>query len=460
MVATGIGGMSGGFLGFIRESFTGAWQKNVVVDTLPNIFAFSAVYACVSLIADDVAKLRPKLMQQTDWGTWVENLSPSPFWPVLRKPNNYQTRIQFLSSWVTTKLLNGNVYVLKERDQRGIVTALHILDPRRQVLPLVAPDGSVFYQIGIDWLANVENSTTVPASEIIHDRMITPWHPLIGITPIYACGAAATQGIRIQANSAQFFENMSRPSGMLTAPGTIPDATAERLKKHFEENYAGSKIGRLAVLGDGLKYEAMTIPAADAQLIEQLRWTVEDVARCFRVPSHKLGGGNLTHGTAVNMGSLNQDYYMQTLQTHIESIELLLDEGLGMPIGMGVELELEGLLRMDPTARMEVAANGVGSGILKPNEARLRENLPPIEGGDAAYLQQQNFSLAALAKRDAGPDPFSTGKPADAPSSAPADGATPPPKTPPADEASATDAARALTDALITKFAEAEYELT
>jgi phage portal protein BeeE len=53
--------------------------------------------------------------------------------------------------------------------------------------------------------------------------MITFWHPLVGVTPIYACGAAATQGSRIQANSAKFFENMSRPSGQLTAPGEISE---------------------------------------------------------------------------------------------------------------------------------------------------------------------------------------------------------------------------------------------
>lgn len=47
--------------------------------------------------------------------------------------------------------------------------------------------------------------------------------------------------------------------------------------------------------------------------------------------------------------------------------------------------------------------------ILTPNEARKSENLPPVEGGDSLFLQQQNFSLAALAKRDASEDPFAKG---------------------------------------------------
>jgi hypothetical protein len=40
------------------------------------------------------------------------------------------------------------------------------------------------------------------------------------------------------------------------------------------------------------------------------------------------------------------------------------------------------------------------------DEMRKRANLPPTKGGDTVYLQQQNFSLEALAKRDAQEDPF------------------------------------------------------
>ena len=46
------------------------------------------------------------------------------------------------------------------------------------------------------------------------------------------------------------------------------------------------------------------------------------------------------------------------------------------------------------------------SGIKAPNEDRLRLNLPKVPGGDAVYLQQQNYSTEALAKRDTLPDPF------------------------------------------------------
>lgn len=403
-------GYSGGFLGFLREPFAGAWQKNVVCESRENILAFSAVYACVALISNDVAKLRIKLMQLDPDGTWLELLSSSPFLPVILKPNRYQTRQQFIAYWIVSKLLYGNAYVLKERDGRGIVTALYVLDPRR-VVPLVAEDGSVYYRLNQDHLSGLQDAPTVPASEIIHDRMTTLWHPLIGVSPIYACGAAATQGMRIQGNSNKFFENMSRPSGMLTAPAAISDETAKRLKQTFEDQFSGSNVGRLFVAGDGLDYKAMTMPAVDAQLIEQLRWTIEDVSRCFLVPGYKIESSTSGRLPAANVAALAQDYYNQCLQTHIEAIEALLDEGLSLPNNYATEVDLDGLLRMDPLSRSETFKNAIGAGYMDPNYARTKEGMRPAVGGDSPYMQQQNYSLAALAKRDALPNPFVLDKP-------------------------------------------------
>ena len=367
------------------------------------------------------------IVEELDDGSTAE-VKNSPLSLVLQKPNRYQTKVQFFDYWLTCKLMHGNVYVLKERDQRNVVVRLHVLDPRR-VVPLVTDDGGVYYQIGPDRLAGYrEGSPAVPASEIIHDRMSCFWHPLVGVSPIYSCGASATQGIRIQNNSERFFENMSRPSGQLTAPNKIDDITADRLKKEFEANFSGANIGRLLVTGNGLKYEPMTMPATDSQLIQQLNWTVEDVARAFHMPLHKIQAP--TERSTATVASQDQGYYSQTLQIHVEAIEDLLTDGLGLPNNnYCVEFDESGLSRMDPLSRMQMYEAGVRASVLAPNDGRRAEGLPPAKGGDSPLSQQQNYSLEALAKRDAQADPFGTAKPAIAP----------PSDTPPVDLAVAKD---------------------
>ncbi len=404
--------------GFLVEAFGGSWQANLVVESQENLMRVAAVYACIALRARDIAKLRVMLMKRHDDGVWDEVTESSPFLSVLRKPNRFQTRIQFFNYWIVSKLMAGNTYIWKERDNRGVVRALYPLNPAG-CHPLVAPDGSVYYRLHAARLAGLQEDVIVPASEIIHDRCMTPWHPLVGVSPLYACGPTATQSIRMQNYSEAFFKNMSRPSGQLTAPGSITDAVAARVKKEFEAGFSGGNLGRMFVSGDGLKFEAFTIPAEQSQLIEQLGWTVEDVARAFGVPLYKIQAGDIP--STDNVGALNQQYLDQTLQEDIESIELLLDEGLELPGGMCTAMDEDGLMRMDPLGRAEVYDKQVKAGVLAPNEARRKEGRHGVKGGEMPYLQQQNYSLEALAKRDASADPFGKSQPAASPAANDAD---------------------------------------
>ncbi len=390
------GGQSS-FLGFVAEAFAGAWQRGIVKANRTDLLANSAVYSCVTLIASHISMMCPKLMEETADGVDVEVDRPSPYWQVLRRPNHFQTWLQFCEQWQVSKLLYGNAYSLIVRDARGVPIQFYLLHPER-CRPLVAPTGDVFYAVSTDNLSGVSGEVTVPASEIIHDRMTALWHPLVGVSPITACAAAGGLGNKIAENSEKFFGNFSRPSGILYSPVNINDQLAADLKRKWDENYSGEKIGQTAVLAGGLKYEPMSIPANDAQLIEQLRWTVEDVARCFHVPLFMIGAAPIPATSSVEF--LTRLYYTQTLQPLIEQMESCLESAMGLEsIGYEVELDEESLLRMDQAGRFDAYERAIRAGWMAPNEARRLEGLRPVDGGDTPYMQQQNWALAQLAQR-------------------------------------------------------------
>lgn len=409
-----------GWWPLIREPFIGAWQRNLE-QRAETVLTFHAVYACITLIASDIAKMRLRLVERDGKGIWSEVEGQSPFWPVLRKPNHYQNRIKFFEQWIVSKLIHGNTYVLKSRDNRSVVDGLYVLDPTRTKV-LVASNGDVYYQLARDDLSGAKDSTVVPAGEIIHDVMVPLFHPLCGVSPLTACGIAAVQGLSIQRNSAKFFENGAQPSGVLTAPGTITNEQAGEFKRQWETNYTGANAGRVAVLGGGLEYKAMSVNAVDAQLIDQLKMTAEIVCSAFHVPPYMVGVGAAP--TYNNIEALNQQYYTQCLQALIENIELLLDEALGLTSSkdgktLGTEFDLDDLLRMDTATQIKTWGDAVKATLLAPNEGRKKLGYGPVAGGDAPLSQQQNFSLEALAKRDAKDDPFETG-PKPVPKSEPA----------------------------------------
>ncbi len=406
----------GGWWPVVREPFAGAWQQNMEIRT-DTVLTFSPLYRCITLISQDIAKMGLGLVQQDAKGVWTWTTS-SAFSPVLKKQNRYQTRIQFIENWVSSKLITGNTYVLKGRDERGIVNRLFVLDPLN-VKVLVAPDGSVFYQLRPDDLTGVDESDVMaPASEIIHDRYMPLYHPLCGIPPISACALSGMLGLNIQRGSSQFFNNGSRPGGVLSAPGVISDATAKRLKDYWDQNYSGENVGKIAVLGDGLKFEAMRETSVDAQLVEQFKLSGENVCTAFGVPAYKVGIGPAP--TFNNVQSLNVEYYSNCLQTHIEAIELLLDEGLGLTevVGKtyGTMFDTRDLLRMDTATKTQSVKDALQASFMTINEARAEFDLSGVEGGDTIRMQQQYFALPALVDRD-NDDPFS--KPEPAPSAAP-----------------------------------------
>src|SRR5499427_2673677 len=404
------------------ESFTGAWQRDIAVRN-DLAASFHADFACKTLIARDVAKLRVKLTEQDAAGIWSETTN-SAFSPVLRRPNEYQTRNQFYESWMLSKLSRGNAYVLKIRDARNVVTDMHVLDPMR-VVPLVSEDGSVFYRLMTDYLAGV-TEITVPAREIIHDRCNCLFHPLVGTPPVFASGLASMLGINAQKASNLLFQNSSTPGGILTAPNEISQVEEQRIKEEWEQRFSRVNLGRVAVLSGGMTYQKLPMTNVEVQLLENLKWSAQVVCSVYHVPGYKVSVEPLP--SHINIQSLNCEYYAQALQSHIEEIEELLDYalGIGEVSGLGTQFDTDNLLRMDTATLVTTIKDAVGAGVMAPNEGRSKFDLKPVTGGQSPYLQQQNYSLEALAKRDAQADPFA---PATSPKSP-----APPADTAPADQ--------------------------
>lgn len=384
----------------VQEPFAGAWQRNkplVMANPLQN----ATLYRCVSMISADVAKMRLKLLEQVG-NVWQETTA-NAFTPVLTKPNRYQTRIQFFETWLISKLRTGNAYVLKERDNRNVVVAMYVLNPNR-VRPLKASDGSVFYELNTDELAGIpEDRVVVTDDAIMHDRMNCLFDSLVGMPPLYCATAPALSSLAMQEFSSTFFNNAARPSGILTAPGEIPDREHERLKRQAEQGYSEINRGKVMVAGSGLKFEPMQQNAVDSQLIEQLKHTDESICGAFGVPAFMVGVKDPP--TINNAELLDLQYYKQCLQSLIEHIELVLSEGIGLiNAGYRAEFDLTGLFRMDSQTQITVLALAVDKGILTHNEARRLLGYGALPGGDDLFAQQQMFPLEVLASRSAAPD--------------------------------------------------------
>lgn len=404
-----------------RETFAGEWQtgsRSTGGVTRKSPLAHSAVYTCINNIASDISKLPLRVMRPRASGEGREPHTNHPLTRLFTKPNNYQTSLQFLQHYLGSKLWTGNAYVILFRDARGVAESMHALDPTT-VTPSITEDGSVWYHVKADRLNRLAEDLYIPARDIIHDRAITLFHPLIGVSPLYAAAVSASIGNSISANSEQFFQNMSRASGTLTAPGEIPQTTADRLKKEWDGNYSGLGFGKVAVLGSGLEWKPLTINAADAQLIEQLRFTVEDIGRVYRVPSFMLGETKLTYRNSEQLARM---YYQGCLSYHIEALEQCFNQKFEVDRGIEIEFDLSPLFRLETDLRYDTHSKALNAGIKSINEVRADEDLPPVKGGEEPRLQMQYVPLSTInaaaaaamgAQPGAAPAPAPTPEPED-----------------------------------------------
>jgi hypothetical protein len=259
---------------------------------------------------------------------------------------------------------------LKERDGRGVVTALYLLDPTR-VQPMVAPNGNVYYAIQQDVLSGMpEPSGRAGARD--HPRSdlpaVSPALRAVTRVCVRPCRHAGAED-----HSQHDAALRERHAGRWCADDARKRSAKTRRsasKSTGNDNYSGdANIGKIAVLGNDLKFEKSAGHvggrcAADRPVEVGRR---EDLLGVPCAP-YMVGVGSMP--TYNNIEALNQQFYSQCLQLHLESLELCLKEGLDIADPFYIESDLAGLLRMDSATKMKTATDGVRGGIYTPNEAR------------------------------------------------------------------------------------------
>jgi HK97 family phage portal protein len=344
------------------------------------------VYSCVMAIARAMSQCYPKHVRVTDGR--FEEVQTSAAYRVLLNPNSYQSSPGFILNLVASALFDGEAFALAMRNDRFEVSELHLL-PRGVCSPIIDPDTrDIFYAVGENPLASGGADYIVPARDILHLRFHTPRHPLIGESPIKAAALAIGINVSLSRTQSVFFNNMNRPSGIISTDQVLTREQMTTLRLAFEEQSQGMAAGKIPVLAGGLKFSPMSINSQDAELVEAQRMSVLDIARVFGVPPQLIG--ELKDATLGNAEALIQAFLSMSLGSYLEHTERAFDRLFGLTGGNEyIELDVSALLRTDFAGRIDGLTKAVQGGLLTPDEARNREGYAPVKGGNTAYLQRQ-----------------------------------------------------------------------
>ncbi|SCK49082.1 phage portal protein, HK97 family [Variovorax sp. HW608] len=389
-----IGELGGSF----RVEPTGdGWQRNLEVPTF-GVRRIPAAYAAVMANAAAVAQCWPRHLRETGAAAEFARVTTSPAFRIFRKPNAYETWPVFMLNLVAAMQFDGTGYAIALRDDKGAITSLHRV-PTGGAAPFISPvDGSVYYSIGHneltpDFTGSIEGlAYVVAARDVMALRQYCPRHPLRGESPATAAALAMGINVALSRSQAVFFSRMSRPSGVLVSDQQLTAVQITRARENWESQATLLAQGGVPVLGNGMKWIPMTITSEDSQLIEAQRLSIEDIARVYRVPLPVIG--DLTHATLTNVESLISFWLSTGLGSLLELVERAFDEMFGFDnVTEYCDFDTTALLRTDFAGRIEALCKGIQGGLYKPDEARAREGLGRVPGGDTVYVQQQMVPL-------------------------------------------------------------------
>jgi HK97 family phage portal protein len=311
--------------------------------------------------------------------------------------------------------LEGNAYAVAIRNSRFEIDELHLMHPR-QSYPMVAETGEIFYALGGNEiierrLTGMGNSVlNVPARDVLHVKLHTPWHPLRGESPIRAAYPEIATSQAMTGQQFAFYNNQARPSYVLGTDAKLTREQAQQLREAWNDQSRGMNAGNTPILSSGLKPMPLSIAPEDAQLAEMMKLTDQRVAQIFRIPLALLGlsgGGSGGSGAAAATESLMNGWVSRGLGfalNHIEEAFGQLFQLKGQPDEY-VEFNTSSLLRSSMKDRIAALAQGVQGGIYSPNEAREIEELPSVKAGDEPRVQQQVVPLSAADAIPAAPAP-------------------------------------------------------
>lgn len=219
---------------------------------------------------------------------------------------------------------------------------------------------------------------------------------VMGYSPVALAKNAIGLNIAAEEYGGRFFANNATPSGILSTSGTIKDPT--KVRDAWQAAYGGiNNSNKVAVLEDGLQYQAISMPNSDAQFLETRKFQIEEICRIFQVPPHMVA--DLSKSSFSNIENQSISFVVHTIRPWLVRIEQAMNRKLFLEKEKGkcfVSFNASALMRGDYKSRMDGYAIGIQNGFFSVNDVRRMENMDPISEEDGGDLYLVNGNMLPL----------------------------------------------------------------
>ena len=324
----------------------------------------------------------------------VEVTSGSLF-NLFHRPNKQLSRYDLWKETAAWWYLEGEAFWwFGENYSGGLPKELHILNPRNLQLEGEGLDVCEQSSLGSSdkkrrWFYN-DGLERIPifSDEIIHFKNWNPWNPHRGVNPLVSLVVELEQDYFANRGNSTLLKNNAIPQGLLKTEQTLRPEEADQLERRWESKYGQVKAGRkVAVLGKGTSFEALSFNPDVAKLYELKRWNLSTIIAKFGIPPRVA---NIYDKTSTFSGKDTKEqhsaFWQYTLIPLLRQFEQILESKFFMRFNLKEtgRFDLWDIPELqeneDAQSRRDIAE--IQAGIKTINDVRLERGKEPKPWGD------------------------------------------------------------------------------
>lgn len=347
---------------------------------------YSAVWAATRLLSGTLGWLPLDMYRRLPGGDGREVVTDDPRERLVHdQPNGEMRSMMFRCQAVAQQVNSGNCYAEIERDGSGNPTALWPIHHTRVTPIRDEKTDELFYEVKNNRAA----PTYLATREMFHVPSINSDDGITGKGVIRYARESIGLGIAAERTGASHLGTGGIPRIVVEHPKRFNPESRQSFRKDWHELYGGPDGDKMALLEEGAVAKPLNISMTDAQYLETRQFAIEEIARWYGIPPHKLQ--HLMRSTFSNIEHQAIEWVTDCLMMWIKVWEQELWAKLLTPKEQEeyfFEFNTNALMRGDSKARAEFYRLMSFIGALSPNEIRAYENLNPYSGGNVYVIQQ------------------------------------------------------------------------
>lgn len=347
--------------------------------------SIATAYRAKNIISDAVANMPLKQYIRRDGKVQeVETDAVTRNMPYLLEISHNQwgwAPFYMKKAFIEWLLFYGNGYLWKPPVSPAQIFVL----PANRTKPVFDLDGNLWYE---HTFSSSSKPYYLPSVEILH-LMINPDETgCMGRGVITF--ARETFGRRMAANKTQamMYSQGLMPAAAMKIAGDASKEVRDAIRSAYEESMAGSDNAfRLAILDKKItEYIPIEMHAKDAEFLESISATDDDIALYFGIAGHMLNKGKEAYNSDEQKF---KEFVMLTLDPYLVPFEQAARIRWIPEMEQVVsyfKFKREALYRMNAKERAELNSIKIQSGQMMPNEARGQDDANPYPEGDRFYM--------------------------------------------------------------------------